>query len=77
MPFGVDQPDNAARVARLGVARVLGRRQYRAGRVVAELERMLGTPAMANRAAEVGEAVRAEDGVGRACDALEAKLCPL
>ena len=32
VPFAHDQPDNAARVRRLGVARVLSRRAYRAAR---------------------------------------------
>ena len=74
MPFAYDQPDNAERVARLGVGRVISRRRYTASRAVAELDCLLGTPSYAQRAAEVGARVRAEDGVTIACEALEAAL---
>ena len=71
VPFAHDQPDNAARVARLGVARQIGRPQYRAGRVAAELRTMLEDPGYEARAAEVGRRIRSEDGVAAACDAIE------
>ncbi len=74
VPFSHDQPDNAARAARLGVARVLGRSRYTAGRAARELAHLLGSPACAASAEEVGRQVRAEDGVGAACDALEEVL---
>ncbi|HTU24612.1 MAG TPA: nucleotide disphospho-sugar-binding domain-containing protein [Pirellulales bacterium] len=72
MPYSYDQPDNAARVTRLGVARVVSRRRYTAGRAAAELDRLLADPAYAARAAAIGARIRAEDGVAVACDALEA-----
>jgi UDP:flavonoid glycosyltransferase YjiC (YdhE family) len=74
MPYAHDQPDNAARVARLGIARVIARHRYTAGRAAAELNRLLGDPRYARRAAAVGAQVRAEDGVGAACAALERLL---
>jgi UDP:flavonoid glycosyltransferase YjiC (YdhE family) len=74
VPFAHDQPDNAARVRRLGVARVLGRSSYRAGRVAAELRRLLEAPRYAQRAGAVGKEVRAEDGAAAAADALEGLL---
>ena len=70
MPCAWDQPDNAARAARLGIARTIPRRRYTAPRVAAELRRLLDDPAYTRRASEVGEQVRQEDGVRVACDAL-------
>ncbi len=71
MPYAFDQPDNAARAARLGIARVLPRRRFHAARAARELGKLLGDPAYSVKAAEVGRRIRAEDGVGTACDALE------
>jgi UDP:flavonoid glycosyltransferase YjiC (YdhE family) len=79
MPCAWDQPDNAERAARLGVARTLARRRYTPARVAAELRRLLDDPSYSRRASEVGEQVRQEDGVRAACDALERLLvtaCP-
>jgi rhamnosyltransferase subunit B len=70
VPFSHDQFDNAARATRLGVARTLHRRAWRAGPVVEALAALLGDAAAAARAAEVGTAVRAERGVEGAADAL-------
>lgn len=71
MPYAHDQPDHAARMTRLGVGRKVARTHYSAARAAAELRQLLENPAYARRAAEVGEKVRREDGVGAACDALE------
>lgn len=73
-PHAHDQPDNAARLARLGVARVISPRRYSSPRVESELHRLLDEPAYAQRAAEVGGEVAREDGVRVACDALERRL---
>ncbi|MEO5989803.1 MAG: glycosyltransferase [Candidatus Eisenbacteria bacterium] len=70
-PFGHDQPDNARHAQRLGVARVVTRRAYRAGPVAHVLERLLSDPAIAAAAATVGGKIRAEDGAAAAADALE------
>jgi UDP:flavonoid glycosyltransferase YjiC (YdhE family) len=74
VPFAHDQPDNAARVTRLGVAATISRERYTAARIAAALRRLLDDPACVQRAAEVGRKVRNEDGVGAACNALEAVL---
>lgn len=71
VPFAHDQFDNAARVTRLGVARTLSRRHYRGERVAAELDALLREPRYAQTAADIGARVRAEDGLTRACDAIE------
>jgi len=69
MPYAFDQPDNAARLARLGVARVIGRRQYTGRRAAEELDRLLGDPGYAERAAAAARVVHGEDAVGAACEA--------
>lgn len=74
VPHAWDQPDNAARAERLGVARVLSPSRYRAKRVAAELRRLLEDPRYAVRAKEVADDVRQENGVEAACDAIEAYL---
>ena len=73
VPWAHDQPDNAHRAARLGVARVLYPRDYRAARVDRALRAVLEPPVVA-RAAAVAETVRAEDGAAAACDAIQACL---
>src|SRR5207249_7677480 len=70
MPCAWDQPDNAERAARLGIARIIPRHRYTAARVAAELRHLLDDPAYTRRASEVGEQVGQEDGVRVACDAL-------
>jgi UDP:flavonoid glycosyltransferase YjiC (YdhE family) len=74
VPWSHDQPDNAARVQRLGVGLTLDRERYRARTAAAALGRLLGRASFAARAAEVGRIVRAEDGAGAACDAIERAL---
>jgi UDP:flavonoid glycosyltransferase YjiC (YdhE family) len=71
MPYGFDQPDNAARLERLGVARVISRNEYSARRVAAELDRLRTDPGYAHRAAEAARIVQAENGVQSACEAIE------
>jgi UDP:flavonoid glycosyltransferase YjiC (YdhE family) len=77
MPYAHDQPDNAERAARLGIARTVSRRDYAPARAALELKELLDNPAYAQRAAEIGSQVRQEDGVRAACDALEILLQPL
>jgi UDP:flavonoid glycosyltransferase YjiC (YdhE family) len=74
MPYAHDQPDNAERLVRLGVARTISRHHYTPERAVSELRTLLEKPSYAQRAATIGEQVRQEDGVGAACDALESLL---
>jgi UDP:flavonoid glycosyltransferase YjiC (YdhE family) len=71
VPYAHDQPDNAHRAARLGVARVVYPRRYTARRVADALRALLTHGDAGRRAAEVGAAVRAERGAAGACDVLE------
>lgn len=70
MPYSHDQPDNAARVERLGTSRTIPRKQYLASRVAKELRELLNNPRYTARAAEIGRIVQAENGVRVACDVI-------
>lgn len=71
MPCAWDQPDNAERAARLGIARTIPRNRYNPHRVSAELRILLEDPAYSQKASEIAAKVRQEDGVNAACDAIE------
>lgn len=71
MPYSHDQPDNARRMRRLKVARVIQRAKYTPMRVARKLRAMLDAPRYALRAKAVAEQLGQEDGVRTACDALE------
>lgn len=62
IPFFADQPDNAGRVARLGVSRSLKRKRCLFAPLRTELSLLLDGPSFAERAAEVGRIVASEDG---------------
>jgi rhamnosyltransferase subunit B len=74
MPYTYDQPDNAARMKRLGTSRTILREQYSASRVAKELNELVENPSYAAASAEIGRIVQAENGVGMACDAIEKQL---
>ena len=71
VPHAHDQPDNAARVTRLGVGRTLDARHYDAERATRALDHLLNERSYAERAADVGRALRTERGAATACDAIE------
>jgi UDP:flavonoid glycosyltransferase YjiC (YdhE family) len=74
VPYSHDQPDNAARVERLGTSRTIPRKQYSASRATKELRELLNNPRYTARAAEIGRIVQAENGVRVACDEIEKQL---
>ncbi|MGC2638123.1 MAG: glycosyltransferase [Acidobacteriaceae bacterium] len=74
MPYSHDQPDNARRVRRLGVAEVLGRSRYKAEPAARLIEQLLREKSYAERATAVAAQVAAENGAAAACDALESIL---
>lgn len=71
MPYSHDQPDNARRVRRLGVAEVLSRQGYGARAAARLIEKLLADGGYAERAASAAARVNAENGTLAACDALE------
>jgi UDP:flavonoid glycosyltransferase YjiC (YdhE family) len=74
VPFAHDQFDNAERLRRLGIARVIPGRRYTVSRAITELRHLLDDPSYPQRASEVGERLGQENGVRVACDALETLL---
>lgn len=74
MPYSYDQPDNAARVKRLGTSRTIDRKDYTAARVAKELQALLENPNYATKAAEIGRIIQMENGVSIACNAIEHQL---
>jgi len=70
VPYSHDQPDHAARLKRLGVARSVPCKRYNATTAVREIGTLLESKMYADRAAEVGARVRAESGLNTACDLL-------
>jgi rhamnosyltransferase subunit B len=74
MPYAFDQPDNASRIARLGVGLSIPKRQYQADRVTAELGRLLDSPSYRDQARQIGSRVAAEDALPLACETIERLL---
>ncbi|MBD0301938.1 MAG: hypothetical protein ICV85_07060 [Tolypothrix sp. T3-bin4] len=74
MPYSHDQPDNAARVERLGTSQTISRQRYTAQQVARKLSTLLGNSKYAAKAREVGRIVQAENGVQIACDTIEKQL---
>jgi UDP:flavonoid glycosyltransferase YjiC (YdhE family) len=68
--YGHDQPDNAARLVRMGVARSIPRERYNAEVAAREIQNLLENKTYAERAAAIGAQVRNEKGTARACDLL-------
>lgn len=71
VPYANDQPDNAFRVARLGVSRTLRPQRYTARRAEAELRRLLDDDSYRARAEAAAAELHAEGGAEAACDAIE------
>ena len=74
LPHAHDQFDNAARVVRLGCGRTIPRPRYTVATATTELQALLSDRHYAERAAEIGEIVRQENGASVAVDAIERVL---
>jgi len=70
VPFAHDQPDNAARVERLGVSRTIYPQQYTTDRVRSTLSALLADEGAKAAASDIGAIVRIEHGGDNAVDAL-------
>ncbi len=68
MPYGHDQADNAWRASRLGVARIIGRRSYRAHTVRRAVSRLLGDAATRSTALAVSREISQERGAETAAN---------
>jgi rhamnosyltransferase subunit B len=71
VPVAFDQPDNARRAVKLGVARSIPFGKTSADALVRELGRLLAAPDFGPRARAIGEEVTREEGARAACEALE------
>jgi rhamnosyltransferase subunit B len=74
MPYSHDQPDNAARLERLGTSRSIPRQHYSAARVVKELKQLFNHASYTTRALEIKQILQLENGVNVACNAIENQL---
>lgn len=71
MPMGFDQPDNAARLARLRVASALPPKRFTGAGVARALDTLLGSDGVAGRAAEIARRFDGIDPVSQTCDLIE------
>src|SRR5262249_35831552 len=74
VPFSHDQPDNAERLRRHGVARVLARHQVSAASLTREVAALLADETLAGRAQAMSQRMRDEPGAAGAADAIEGLL---
>ena len=71
VPFGWDQPDNAARLTRQGCALTLARSRYTPDRAARMLDRLIAEPHFQQRATALQKEMQAEEGLSTACTAIE------
>lgn len=74
VPFSHDQPDNAARCVRRGLARTAARSNYNAERARKELSTLLKNPSYFLKAQAAKSVIDSENGIERACNAIEERL---
>jgi UDP:flavonoid glycosyltransferase YjiC (YdhE family) len=70
VPHAHDQPDNAYRAVKLGVARSLDARRYTASRAAADLEQLLEKSSYEERARAVAQGLAHERGAETACEVI-------
>jgi UDP:flavonoid glycosyltransferase YjiC (YdhE family) len=73
-PLSHDQPDNAARIKKLGVGDALWLDRFTAKRAADVLDRLLTSPAVAARCREVAGRFAGANGLAAAADCLEAEI---
>jgi rhamnosyltransferase subunit B len=71
MPMGFDQPDNAARIARLGVGEAIVPAKFTGERVAAALTRLLSSDHVASACRRWSGETNGVNGVRNSCDLLE------
>lgn len=74
MPYGHDQADNAWRASRLGIARIVARRRYRAGAVRRGLQGLLDDERCATAVARTARGMAREQGAAAAAEWIERVL---
>jgi rhamnosyltransferase subunit B len=71
VPFGWDQPDNAARVERLGAGLSIARKEYSTNTACEMLKRLLNEAHFADRATALAQVLALQNGIQKACDTVE------
>ena len=71
-PMTFDQPDNAARLVRLGVGRTVSPGAFTGARVAQELETLLGSDDVASACRDVAQRFEGIDPVTQTCELIEA-----
>jgi UDP:flavonoid glycosyltransferase YjiC (YdhE family) len=71
VPHAHDQPDNAARLIRLGVARKLEVSKYRRARIARTLQELLQSPDTRRRCSEIAARFDGQTAIGDTCDLIE------
>lgn len=71
IPYAFDQPDNAARLRRLGVAEILPRNAISARNLAAKLERLLKTPGATTAARRLAGMIGPQEALNRALEKME------
>jgi UDP:flavonoid glycosyltransferase YjiC (YdhE family) len=71
MPMSYDQPDNAARLNRLGIGRSLPPERFRGPAVAQLLDELLNSPDVAIRCREVAQQLQGIDPIGDTCKLIE------
>ncbi len=71
VPHAFDQPDNGARIARLGLGLTLNKNHYDAAHATSRLLRLLSDSTIRSATTQASAAVQMEDGTNRAADAIE------
>jgi UDP:flavonoid glycosyltransferase YjiC (YdhE family) len=74
VPYGFDQPDNAARAHRLGISLTLSKKHYTKKILLQALEKLLGNEKYRHNANELGAKIRIENAFDVACKRIEALL---
>jgi rhamnosyltransferase subunit B len=74
MPLAFDQPDNATRLWRLGVARWVGPNEFRGDRVASQLAALIDDGAVAARCRHWANEIRRRDALADTCALLEALI---
>jgi len=71
IPFSFDQPDNAQRMKRLGVAEILSRRSIKAAALTGKLEHILNDPSYTIRAKNFAKQINSPSSMDVVLDKME------
>jgi UDP:flavonoid glycosyltransferase YjiC (YdhE family) len=77
MPYAFDQPDNAARVTRMGAGLCLSKQRYRADKAAKHLDKLLATSSYDGHARDAARRIGSENGASVACDTVERAMAAL